>query len=169
MTETFLYGKEFVVCMSKRGVEVSSLFADESRVHDLVHQLASLVHEFADFVLARSPVELAHSRVLGSRIQKVCDELSEIMHGARKTVGALMVDQSHVHIGKRRCLLQDVSDDAALVHADCELIGSLGSAFFEADDRKRAFDNIAEAHNRLLFHVSRLVSDENLLKLGGDL
>lgn len=153
--------------MSKRGVEVSSLFADESRVHHLVHELSSMVHELSDFVLSRSPVELAHSRVLGSRIRRVCDEFAELMHDARKTVGALMVDRSHMHIGKANCLLQDVSDDAALVHADLELIGMLGAAFFEAEDRKRAFDNIVEVHNRLLYHVGRLVSDENMLKLGG--
>ena len=57
-----------------------------------------------------------------------------------------------------------MENELSLIHGYLEAIGSFAERFFEAKDRKAAFDNLNQHYSELVEHVTSLMVSEAKLK-----
>lgn len=146
---------------------VKSLLKQEGSIRDSVVEIVNLITSLSDFVVVKSPVELAKSRVIGLRLQRECERILSIVYESRKSVALLMQAYTHASFKGVSRALQDIMDDLSFIQSDLEVISSIGVSFFSSDNRQASFANLVHAHDRLIRNVISLVSDENDLKLIG--
>jgi hypothetical protein len=139
---------------------LEKLFQEERKISDAVRQIGALVLELSDFTTAKSPLELAHSQIIGKKMRQECDKINEEIHIARKLIGRLMTEKTKVKFKKQERELHELENDLALMHGDVQTLGSLAEHFFEAKDRKAAFQNLNKAYSELMGHVLALVVEE---------
>lgn len=146
--------------------ELKQLFEEEEKIEKSVREISKGVLDLSDYSLAKSPIELAEAEVLGKRIRRACDMISDEVHRARQKLGALMMHTTKVKFKKSNRELHDMENELSLIHGDLEAIGSLAEEFYEAKDRKVLFANINRHYSGLMQHVmSLMVSEANLKEL----
>ncbi len=144
--------------------ELQKLFEEEQAIQQSVRKISEGVLELSDYSLAKSAIELAEAEVVGKSIRKACDEISEHVHKARKALGAFLTDTSKIKLKGKERPLHEVENELALIHGDLESIGSIAERFFEAKDRKIAFQNLNQHYSELMQHLTSLLLEEAALK-----
>lgn len=146
--------------------ELVKLFDEEEKIEKSVREISKGVLDLSDYSLAKSPIELAEAEVLGKRIRRACDMISDEVHRARQKLGDLMTHTTKVKFKKSGRELHDMENELSLIHGDLEAIGSIAEEFYQAEDRKASFANINRHYSELLQHVmSLMVSEANLKEL----
>ena len=144
--------------------DLGILFAEEERIQKSVQEISQGLLDISDYVLSKSPVELAEAEIVGKRIRNSCDKINEQVHLARKTLGTLMTQASKVNFKNSSRSLSEMENELSLIHGDLEAIGSIAERFFEAKDRKIAFDNLNQHYSELVEHVTSLTVSKSSLK-----
>ncbi|PIN76184.1 hypothetical protein COV18_00620 [Candidatus Woesearchaeota archaeon CG10_big_fil_rev_8_21_14_0_10_37_12] len=143
---------------------LSKLFEEEEIIRSHVKDIAQLILELSDFVVATRVLDLAQAEVLGKKVQNVCDKLNTHVHKARKLLGILMTKKTSVLFKGKQVLLPDIENDLSLIHGDVDSIGRIGLDFYKAENRGAAFENLERHYDDLVEHVTNLVVDDTELK-----
>jgi len=144
--------------------ELGILFAEEERIQLAVREISQGILDMSDYVLAKSPIELAEAEVVGKNIRKSCDKINDDVHLARNTLGNLFTHATKITFKGKERPLHEMENELSLIHGDLEAIGSIAEKFFEAKDRKAAFDNLNQHYSELVEHVTSLMVSEAKLK-----
>ncbi len=144
--------------------ELAKLFEEEEKIQQSVREISQGLLDLSDYSLSKSAIELAESEVVGKRIRNACDKISEEVHIARKKLGALLTNSTKVKFKKSERPLHEMENELSLIHGDLEAIGSIAERFFEAKDRKAAFDNLNQHYSELVEHVTSLMVSEAKMK-----
>ncbi|MBW2969911.1 hypothetical protein KY309_02315 [Candidatus Woesearchaeota archaeon] len=144
--------------------ELDKLFEEEEKIQKSVREISVGLLEMSDFVLAKSPVELASAEIVGKRIRRACDMINDEVHIARKKIGVLLTHKSKVKFKKAVRSLHEMEDELSLIHGDIDAIGDIAESFYESKDRKTAFENLNRHYSELVGHVTSLIIDEENLK-----
>jgi len=145
-------------------VKLGRLFAEEEKVAALVREVSQGLLDLDEFVLAKSPLELAKAEVIGRRIRRSCDQMNEHVHEAKKVIGALMLEKSAVRFRGAEKALHEMESELAQIHGDIESIGSLAESFYSAENREVVFQNLNAQYAQLMRHVMALMATEAVLK-----
>jgi hypothetical protein len=145
--------------------ELGILFAEEDRIREAVKEISHGILDISDYVLSKSPIELAEAEVVGKNIRKSCDKINDVVHLARSALGNLMTHATKVNFKGKERPLHEMENELSLIHGDLESIGSIAERFFEAKDRRAAFDNLNQHYSELVEHVTSLMVSEANLKL----
>ncbi len=144
--------------------DLGILFAEEEGIQKSVKEISQGILDMSDFVLSKSPIELAEAEVVGKRVRNACDKINDQVHLARNTLGKLMTHASKVNFKGSSRSLSEMENELSLIHGDLEVIGSIAERFFEAKDRKIAFENLNQHYSELVEHVTSLMVSESNLK-----
>ena len=144
--------------------ELAKLFEEEEKIQQAVREISQGVLDMSDYTLAKSAVELAEAEVVGKRIRNACDSINDEVHIARKKLGALMTHTTKVKFKKAERPLHEMENELSLIHGDIEAIGRIAEDFYEAGNRKAAFENLNKHYSELIQHVTSLMIEESELK-----
>jgi len=144
--------------------ELTKLFDEEQEIQKLVRKISTGILDLSDYSLSKGPIELAEAEVIGKQMRKVCEDINEHVHHATKIIGALMTRTTKVKFKGRERSLHEVENELSLIHGDLEAIGNIAENFFEAPDRKAAFQNLSLHYGELLQHLTSLMLEEFGLK-----
>lgn len=144
--------------------ELGILFAEEERIQQAIREISQGMLDISDYVLSKSPIELAEAEVVGKNIRKSCDKINDLVHLARNTLGKLFTHSTKVKFKGKERPLHEMENELSLIHGDLESIGSIAERFFEAKDRRAAFDNLNQHYSELVEHVTSLMVSEAKLK-----
>lgn len=137
--------------------ELAKLFEEEEKIQKSVREISIGLLELSDFVLAKSPVELASAEIIGKRIRRACDMINDEVHVARKKLGVLLTHKSKVKFKKTIRSLHEMEDELSLIHGDIDAIGDVAENFYASEDRKVAFENLNRHYSELVSHVTSLM------------
>lgn len=144
--------------------DLDKLFEEEEKIHRSVREIAQALLDLSDFVLAKSPMELASAEVAGKRIRKACDSINDEVHIARKKIGILLSDSTKVKFKKGDKVLTDMEDELSLVHGDVESIGSIALQFYKSNDRNAAFKNLNKQYADLVKNITNLLVSKSQVR-----
>ena len=145
--------------------ELKQLFEEEEKIQKSVREIAQGLLDLSDFTVAKSPLELASAEIVGKRIRRACDFISDDVHIARQKLGDLMTQDTSVKFKKATRALHEMENELSLIHGDLEAIGKIAEDFYRSKNRNAAFDNLNRHYSELVKHVSSLLVGENLNKL----
>ncbi|MGK5094629.1 hypothetical protein WDW89_21770, partial [Deltaproteobacteria bacterium TL4] len=134
-----------------------TLFEEEEKIREGVRSIAQGLLDVSDFVEAKGPVELAEAQVVGKRLRKVCDELLDELHKARKAVGLLLSHEKEGVIGGKTRQFSDIEDELSLIHGDVEAIAVIAENFYQSRNRSIAFNNLNRHYRDLVTHVTSVL------------
>jgi hypothetical protein len=144
--------------------DLDKLFEEEEKIQQAVREISQGVLDMSDYVLAKSALELAEAEIVGKNIRKACDKMNDEVHHAKKKLGALLTNTTKVKFKGADKPLHEMENELSLIHGDLEAIGKISEDFFEAKDRKAAFDNLNKHYAELVQHVTSLLVEESNLK-----
>lgn len=144
--------------------ELDKLFEEEEKIQREVQQISHGIIDLSDYLLAKSALELAELELVGKRIRNSCDKINDGVHIARNKLNSLMTHTTTVKFKKVGRSLHDMENELSLIHGDLEAIGKIAEGFYEANDRKAAFDNLNKHYSELVKHVTSLMVEEAELK-----
>ncbi|MEM3154255.1 MAG: hypothetical protein QW165_01670 [Candidatus Woesearchaeota archaeon] len=143
---------------------LKKLFDEENAIQEAVKRISHGVLDLSDYVLSKSAIELAEAQVVGKNVRKACDDINEHVHKARKVLGALLTDAVRVQFKGKERALHEIENELSLIHGDLEAIGSIAERFYDAKDRKAAFENLNQHYSELVRHLTSLMLEEASLK-----
>lgn len=144
--------------------ELSGLFEEEDKIELAVREISQGILDLSDYVVAKSPIELAEAEIVGKRVRNSCDSISDEVHIARKKLGILLTGSSKVKFKKVVRFLHEMENELSLIHGDLEVIGNISENFYRVESRKVAFDNLNQHYSELVRHVTSLIVDESKIK-----
>ena len=145
-------------CWKMKGKSgLDNLFEEEELIHEGVRSIAQGLLDMSDFVTAKGPIELAEAQVVGKRLRRVCDDLLEELHKARKAVGSLLSHEKEGTLNGKKIKLYDVEDELSLIHGDVEAIAIIAENFYGSRDRVVAFGNLNKHYRDLVTHVTSVM------------
>ncbi len=144
--------------------ELEALFEEEEKIEQAVREISQGVLDLSDYSLAKSAIELAEMEIVGKRIRNACDKINDEVHIAMKKLGALLTHTTTVTFKKSARQLHEMENELSLVHGDLEAIGRIAEDFYEAKDRKAAFQNLNKHYAELVEHVTSLMIEESNVK-----
>ncbi|VVB81308.1 Uncharacterised protein [uncultured archaeon] len=144
--------------------ELKQLFDEEEKIQRSVREISQGVLDLSDYALAKSPIELAEAEVVGKRIRRACDVISDEVHRARQKLGDLMTHATKVKFKKSGRELHDMENELSLIHGDLEAIGRIAEEFYKTENRKASFANINRHYSELMQHITSLMISESNLK-----
>ena len=147
-----------------KSASVEKLFEEEEKVIESVREISQGILDLSEFANAKSPVELAECEIVGKRMRNACDKINDEIHKARKVLGILMLHKEAVVFKRGARSLREMEDELSLIHGDVESIGVVAENFFEASDRKIAFENLNKQYGSLMEHVMSLLSSESKMR-----
>lgn len=136
---------------------LDTLFEEEEKIQQGVRSIAQSLLDMSDFVTAKGPIELAEAQVVGRRLKRVCDDLLEELHKARKAVGILLSHEKEGTLNGKKRHISDVEDELSLIHGDIEAIASIAENFYQSQNRKTAFENLNRHYGDLVAHVTQVM------------
>ena len=143
---------------------LDKLFEEEEKIERAVVDISRGVLDLSDYVVAKSPLELAEAEIVGKRIRESCDSVNEEIHVARRKLGILLSHSSSVVFKKGKRFLHEMENELSLIHGDIEAIGTVAEHFFTSNNREVAFENLSMIQSNLVKHVTSLLGDESRLK-----
>ena len=144
--------------------ELDKLFAEEEKIQQSIREISQGMLDLSDYTIAKSVIELAEAEIVGKRIRNACDKINDEVHSARKTLGAFMTHTTSVTFKKGKRSLHEMENELSLIHGDVEAIGTIAENFYDAKDRKAAFENLNKHYTELVEHVTSLMVEEAELK-----
>ena len=144
--------------------DLDKLFEEEEKIQQSVREISQGLLDLSDYAVAKGVIELAEVEVVGKRIRNACDKINEEVHIARKKLGVLMTSSAKVKFKKAERPLHEMENELSLIHGDLETIGQIAESFYEAKNRKIAFENLNKHYSELVQHVTSLLVEESNLK-----
>jgi len=143
---------------------LEQLFEQEELIQKSIKDIAQGILDLSDFVTAKGPLELANAQIVGKRMRRSCDIISDEVHLARKKLGILMLETKSVVFKKSKRALTEMENELSLIHGDVDAIGKISEEFYGAIDRKSAFANVSRHYEELVEHAMSLMVVEGNLK-----
>ena len=144
--------------------ELDKLFEEEEKIQASVLEISQGLLDLSDYSNAKSAVDLAEAEVVGKRIRNACDKINGEVHHAKQRLGALLTNTTKVKFKKGERKLHEMENELSMIHGDVEAIGTIAEGFYDAKDRKAAFDNLNQHYSELVKHVTSLMVEESELK-----